>query len=117
MALQPRFGEAVPHVFARSAPKPRFAWDTLAGRYVMASIPASLSQPGLADRLAAAEAPQVSRLDTASAVLTVIGTDPEDEAARRLTDDPGRRVAWDDPGEALRAFRAAEPEGTQAAAG
>jgi predicted 2-oxoglutarate/Fe(II)-dependent dioxygenase YbiX len=111
MTPQIRFGEAVPAFFARSATNPRFAWDTLAGRYVMVLIPGSLGQPGLADRLAAAVVPQVSRLYTGFAVLIVIGTDPEDEAARRITDGPGRRVLWDDSGEALRAFRAAEPEG------
>lgn len=43
--------------------------------------------------------------------MLVIGTDPADEAARRLLDGPGRRVLWDDDGSARHALRAVSPDG------
>jgi hypothetical protein len=107
-----RFGEAVPAFHCRSQVNPRFAFDTVAGRYVMVLIPGSMGEPGLADRLAAAVAPHAGRLDQDFAYLFVIGSDPEDEAQRRITDGPGRRVLWDDDGTVRRAFRALAEDGS-----
>jgi hypothetical protein len=107
-------GEPIPAFHARSQGNPRFAFDTVAGRWVMVLIPGSLGEPGKSDRLAAMVAPHVARLDVTNAFLFVIGTDPEDEAAGRLKDGTGRRVLWDDDGHARRAFRAfAEDGGTR----
>ncbi len=111
MMPQIRFGEAVPAFHCRAQVNPRFAFDTVAGRYVMVLIPGSMGEPGLADRLAAAVAPHAGRLDQDFAYLFVVGSDPEDEAQRRITDGPGRRVLWDDDGTARRAFRALAEDG------
>jgi predicted 2-oxoglutarate/Fe(II)-dependent dioxygenase YbiX len=105
-------GEPVPGFHARAESNPRFAFDTVAGRWVMVLIPGSLGEPGLADRLAAMVAPHAGVLNVERAFMAVIGTDPEDERAGRLKDGPARRVLWDDRGEARRALRAFEPDGT-----
>ena len=105
-------GEPVAYFIARSARNPRFAFDTTAGRWLMVLIPGSLGTPGLANRLAAMISPHMAKLDTTNAYLVIIGTDPEDETARRLTDGTGRRVLWDDDGSARQALRAVEPDGT-----
>jgi predicted 2-oxoglutarate/Fe(II)-dependent dioxygenase YbiX len=104
-------GEPIPPFHARSAVNPRFAFDTTAGRWLMVLIPGSFGTPGLAGRLAAMVAPQAHLLDQTHAYLFIIGTDPADEAAGRMTDGPGRRVLWDDDGSARRAFRAVAPDG------
>jgi predicted 2-oxoglutarate/Fe(II)-dependent dioxygenase YbiX len=104
-------GEPVPHFQARAEGNPRFAFDTVAGRWVMMLIPGPLAEPGKADRLAAMVAPHAAKLDVANACLLVIGTDPEDERAGRLKDGPGRRVLWDDDGSARHALRAVSAEG------
>jgi len=105
-------GEPVTHFHARAEGNPRFAFDTIAGRWVMVLIPGSFGEPGKADRLAAMIGPHMAKLDIANAALMVIGTDPEDEKAGRLKDGPGRRVLWDDAGNARRALRAVEEDGT-----
>jgi predicted 2-oxoglutarate/Fe(II)-dependent dioxygenase YbiX len=105
-------GEPVTHFHARAEGNPRFAFDTIAGRWVMVLIPGSLGEPGKADRLAAMIAPHVAKLDITNAALIVIGTDPEDEKQGRLKDGTGRRVLWDDAGNARRALRAVEEDGT-----
>lgn len=105
-------GEPVPAFHARSAGNPRFAFDTTAGRWLMVLIPGSLGSPALGQSLAAAIAPHAGLLRIEHAYLVVIGTDPEDERAGRLTDGNGRRVLWDDSGSARHAFRAVSPDGT-----
>lgn len=109
-ALTP--GEPVPAFHARSATNPRFAFDTTAGRWLMVLIPGPLAPPGQAEKLAAMIAPHAGLLHVDHAYLMVIGTDPADERAGRITDGPGRRVLWDDDGSARRAFRAVERDGT-----
>jgi predicted 2-oxoglutarate/Fe(II)-dependent dioxygenase YbiX len=109
---RPRFGigEPVADFHARSAVNPRFAFNTLAGRWLMVLIPGSLGEAGKPERLAAMVGPHAARLDTENAFMLVIGTDPEDERSGRLRDGPGRRVLWDDDGAARRALHA-EAEG------
>jgi predicted 2-oxoglutarate/Fe(II)-dependent dioxygenase YbiX len=111
--IRPRYavGEPVPDFHARSAVNPRFAFNTLAGRWLMVAIPGSLAEPGKAERLAAAVAPHASRLDTDNAYMVVIGTEPEDERAGRLRDAAGIRVLWDDDGSARRSLRAEPQDG------
>lgn len=105
-------GEPIPPFHARAAGNPRYAFDTLGGRWVMVVVPGAMGEPGKAERLAAMVAPHAARLDRANAFLVVIGTDPADEAARRLSDGPGHTVLWDDDGAARAALRCAEPDGT-----
>lgn len=110
----PRYtpGEPIPAFHARAEGNPRFAFDTVAGRWIMVLIPGSLGDPGLAERLAAMVTPHAGKLHLDHAYMLVIGTDPEDERAGRLKDGSGRRVLWDDDGAARRAFRALEDDGT-----
>ncbi|MGG5808922.1 2OG-Fe(II) oxygenase [Falsiroseomonas sp. CW058] len=105
-------GEPVPAFHARSEGNPRFAFDTVAGRWIMVLIPGSLGEPGKAERLAAMVAPHAAKLNVGHGYMLVIGTDPEDEAQARLKDGTGRRVLWDDDGSALRAFRAVAEDGS-----
>jgi predicted 2-oxoglutarate/Fe(II)-dependent dioxygenase YbiX len=105
-------GEPTPAFHARSATNPRFAFDTVAGRWIMVLLPGSLAEPGKAEQLAGMVGPHAGKLDAENAFLIVIGTDPADEREGRLKDGPGRRVLWDDDGGALKALRAAEPDGT-----
>jgi hypothetical protein len=105
-------GEPVPGFHARAEGNPRFAFDTVAGRWIMVLIPGSFAQAGLAERLAAMVGPHAAALNTSHAYMIVIGTDPEDERSGRLRDGTGRRVLWDDDGAARRALRAMEPDGT-----
>ncbi len=104
-------GEPVPGFHARSEGNPRFAFDTVAGRWIMILIPGSLGQPGLAERLAAMVGPHAAALNTTHGYMLVIGTDAEDERAGRLRDGTGRRVLWDDDGSARRALRAVGKDG------
>ena len=104
-------GEPVPAFHARAEGNPRFAFDTVAGRWIMVLIAGSLGEAGLAERLAAMVGPHAHRLTLDHGYMLVIGTDPEDERAGRLKDGHGRRVLWDDDGSARRAFRAVSPDG------
>jgi len=105
-------GEPVPAFHARAESNLNFAFDTIAGRWIMVLIPGSLGEPGKANRLAAMIEPHHAKLDITNAYMIVIGTDPEDESAGRLRDGPGHRVLWDDDGSARRALRAVDPDGT-----
>jgi predicted 2-oxoglutarate/Fe(II)-dependent dioxygenase YbiX len=105
-------GEQVPPFHGRNAANPRFAFDTLAGRWVMVLVPGSLGDGAKLAALAGMVGPHAGRLQPGRAVLVVIGTDPEDERAGRLADGPARRVLWDDDGAARQALRATAPDGT-----
>jgi predicted 2-oxoglutarate/Fe(II)-dependent dioxygenase YbiX len=104
-------GDPVFNFIGRNAANPRFTFDTLAGRWVMVLLPGSLGEPGKAARLGAMLGAGEGVLDPAHAVLVTIGTDPADERAGRLADGHARRVLWDDDGSALRALKAARPDG------
>lgn len=110
----PRYtpGEPIPAFHARSEGNPRFAFDTVAGRWIMVLIPGALGEPGKPERLAAMVGPHAAKLRIDHAYMLVIGTDPADEADGRLKDGEGRRVLWDDDGSARRALRALEEDGT-----
>ena len=105
-------GEQVPGFHGRNAANPRFSFDTLGGRWVMVLVPGSLGDPAKAQALAGMAGPHAGCLHPGLKVMVVIGTDPADEAAGRLTDAPARRVLWDDDGSARRALRAVADDGT-----
>ena len=105
-------GEQVPGFHARSAVNPRFAFDTLAGRWVMVLVPGSLAEAGKAASVAGMIESWPQHLTVAQAMQLVIGTDPEDERTGRLVDGPVRRVLWDDEGTARQALRATAPDGS-----
>lgn len=102
-----RTGEPVPHFHVRSKDNPRYAFDTLAGRYVLLGILGPMSSPDAADALRTALAAAGDRLDGVHAYMVVLGTNPEDERTGRLADAPGMRVLWDDDGLARRSLRIA----------
>jgi predicted 2-oxoglutarate/Fe(II)-dependent dioxygenase YbiX len=105
-------GEQVPGFHARNAANPRFAFDTLAGRWVMVLVPGSLADSAKAAAVAAMIGGWPQHLTVAQAMQLVIGADPEDERAGRLADGPARRVLWDDDGTARQALRAMAPDGS-----
>ena len=105
-------GEATAFFHARCALNPRFAFDTLAGRWVLVMIPGPASAPGRAEALAAIAALPPACLDPARRVVVVLGTDPADEQAGRFRDGHALRVLWDNDGRGLRALRAMEADGT-----
>lgn len=105
-------GEQVPGFHARSTVNPRFAFDTIAGRWVMVLVPGSLSDPAKAAAVGRMMEAWPAHFPIARAFLVVIGTDPADERAGRLTDGTARRVLWDDDGAARQALRATAPDGT-----
>jgi predicted 2-oxoglutarate/Fe(II)-dependent dioxygenase YbiX len=104
-------GEQVPSFHARSAANPRFAFDTLGGRWVLVLVPGPLGDEGKASAVAGMIERWPEQLTVARAILLVIGTDPADERAGRLADGAARRVLWDDDGAARRALRATAPDG------
>ena len=105
-------GEQVPAFYARSAANPRFAFDTLGGRWVMVLVLGSLADDAKAVAVAGMIGSWPEHLTIARAMLLVIGTDPADEHAGRLADGPARRVLWDEGGAARQALRATAPDGT-----
>jgi predicted 2-oxoglutarate/Fe(II)-dependent dioxygenase YbiX len=105
-------GEQVPAFHARSAANPRFAFDTLGGRWVMVLVPGSLADAAKAASVTGMIGSWPEHLTAARAMLLVIGTDPSDERGGCLVDGPTRRVLWDDDGAARRALRATAPDGT-----
>lgn len=105
-------GEQVPGFHARSFVNPRFAFDTLGGRWVMVLVPGSLTDGAKAVAVAGMIGSWPENLTVSRAMLLVIGTDHADERAGRLVDGPVRRVLWDDDGAARQALRATAPDGT-----
>jgi predicted 2-oxoglutarate/Fe(II)-dependent dioxygenase YbiX len=104
-------GEQVPSFYARSAANPRFAFDTLGGRWVLVLVLGPLGDEGKASAVAGMIECWPEQLTVARAILLVIGTDPADERGGRLADGAARRVLWDDDGAARRALRATAPDG------
>jgi predicted 2-oxoglutarate/Fe(II)-dependent dioxygenase YbiX len=103
----------VPAFYGRSATNPRYAFDTLAGRYVVIGLPGPMSEPGAAEVYGAAMAASAGQLDGTRAFGVILGSDAEDERSGRLAEAPGTRVLWDDDSSAHRALRAIAPDGSR----
>lgn len=88
-------GDPVPSLYARGATNPRYALDSVAGRYVAITFIDGTRVPGIdafLNQLYASRAP----FDDAFASAFIVSCDPEDEAERRLGERyPGIRVFWD----------------------
>ncbi|MGK2910197.1 MAG: 2OG-Fe(II) oxygenase [Sphingobium sp.] len=88
-------GDPVPSLYARGATNPRYALDSVAGRYVAITFIASTRVPGIdafLKQLYASRAP----FDDVFASAFIVSSDPEDETERRLGERyPGIRVFWD----------------------
>src|SRR4051794_39542580 len=92
-ALSP--GEAAPWFFCRASSKENFAFDTMAGRYVVLSFFGSASDANAAKMLAEVAAHR-ARFDDSNTCFFGVSTDPEDEKSARLRESlPGIRYIWD----------------------
>ncbi len=104
-APQPlRPGEAAPHWIAATDANPRFAFSSLAGRYVLLGFVGSAAQPMAQEALAALHGtPALRDIDHACALL--ISVDPADRAEARIPQaPPAYRAVWDMDGAVSRAF-------------
>ena len=88
-------GDPVPSFFARSLTNPHYAFDSVAGRYVVLSFVGSGRISGIGEFHAQLHAD--GRLfDDAFASLFLVSNDPQDEADAVLRDRyPGIRTLWD----------------------
>ena len=100
-AVQPRPtafplpGDPAPGFTQRSAANPRYRFDSAAGRYLVLLFLHSAAGPWIERHSTAAAREDIFNDSFAS--LFTVSTDPQDEAASRLTNQlPGRRVFWDD---------------------
>lgn len=102
-------GDPVPSFSARGFSNPQYAFDSVAGRYVVLTFIGSTQIPGMAellDHLFNAPGP----FDDVFASAFIVSSDPEDEAAGRLRERyPGVRVFWDMDGALARLFGCAAP--------
>ncbi|AUW59057.1 hypothetical protein C1T17_14090 [Sphingobium sp. SCG-1] len=97
-------GDPVPTLYARGIGNPRYAFDSVAGRYVVVSFIASSRVPGVdafLQQLYSAAGP----FDDSFASIFLVSSDPQDEADKRLVDRyPGIRIFWDHDGALARTF-------------
>jgi predicted 2-oxoglutarate/Fe(II)-dependent dioxygenase YbiX/peroxiredoxin len=106
-------GDAAPHFVQRSPANPRFAFDTVAGRYLVLCF---LHGAGLPDTRHLLEAVQARRdlFDDSFAAFFAVSTDPSDESEGRLANRvPGFRVFWDDDLAVSRLYGAATVAGAE----
>ncbi len=91
--LQP--GDPAPWFRQRSTSNPDYAFDSVAGRYIVLCFLGTVGQPGGAQRLALAEA-QRTLFDDDHIAFFGVSADPQDEAQGRLRERlPGMRHFWD----------------------
>ncbi|CAD5108956.1 2OG-Fe(II) oxygenase [Zestomonas carbonaria] len=88
-------GEPAPWFHCRSQANPDFAFDTVAGRYVMLCFFGSAAQPLAAEVLEHIQR-QRQCFDDSNASFFGVTVDPEDERQQRVADTlPGLRFFWD----------------------
>ncbi|MCW5664233.1 MAG: 2OG-Fe(II) oxygenase [Piscinibacter sp.] len=91
--LQP--GDPAPWFRQRNTSNPDYAFDSVAGRYILLCFLGSAGQSGGAQRLAFAEA-QRALFDDDRLAFFGVSADPQDEAQGRLQERlPGMRHFWD----------------------
>lgn len=89
-------GDPIPSLLARSASNPRYALDSVAGRYIVMTFIASTRIPGIMTFLQQLYG-NAGPFDDVFASAFIISNDPQDESERRLGDRyPGLRILWDD---------------------
>lgn len=114
----PRFralykGEPAPWFHVRASTNPRFAFDTVGGRYVVLCFVNSTADPMCAAVLKAAYASPAFN-DTHASLFTVC-VDPKDESEKRIAERlPGARVFWDFDGAVSRLYGACSDDGENA---
>jgi len=88
-------GEPAPWFFCRTQRRPRFAFDTIAGRYIVLSFFGSASAPNSVTLLNSIKANR-ARFDDKNLSFFGVSVDPADEAENRTPDSlPGIRYFWD----------------------
>ena len=91
----PQPGEPAPWFYARSTTNPRYAFDTVGGRYVVLCFFGSAGDPYAARVLDGFLAAQ-GVFDDQNALFFGVSTDPADEAEGRVKEAvPGYRYFWD----------------------
>lgn len=91
----PLVGDPAPDFVARSSANPMFKFNSVAGRWLVLTFVASLSDPRAAS-VVKALASDTELLDDRRASLFVVTPDPEDESAGRVPlRTPGVRAFWD----------------------
>jgi peroxiredoxin/predicted 2-oxoglutarate/Fe(II)-dependent dioxygenase YbiX len=88
-------GEPAPYFTSRTRKNPSFAFDTVAGRYIVLSFLGSASDPRAA-RVLQDLAPHRARFDDEKFSFFGVSTDPPDEQRESMQDRiPGIRHFWD----------------------
>ncbi|MFZ5616375.1 MAG: 2OG-Fe(II) oxygenase [Pseudomonadota bacterium] len=104
-------GDPAPWFHQRTSANPQFAFDTVAGRYVVLCFFATASDPHSRAAIEAALA-RPDLFNDARASFFGVSLDPSDEAERRIADRaPGYRYFWDFDAKASRAYGAAPADG------
>jgi predicted 2-oxoglutarate/Fe(II)-dependent dioxygenase YbiX len=94
----PRIGDPTPFWTGVTDGNPRFAFSSVAGRWVLLGLIGSASAPGMEAALAPLRQP-VAALDGVRAAAFLLSVDPEDRAGQRLPQAlPGLRAVWDEGG-------------------
>lgn len=89
-------GDPIPSLTARSLGNSRYAFDSVAGRYVVVTFVASTRIPGI-DGFLRQLYTSAGPFDDVFASAFIVSNDPQDEAEGRLKDRyPGIRIFWDD---------------------
>jgi peroxiredoxin/predicted 2-oxoglutarate/Fe(II)-dependent dioxygenase YbiX len=100
-------GDPAPWFHQRTGANPRFAFDTVAGRYVVLCFFATAADPQSKAALDAATARR-DLFDDRKASFFGVSMDPADEAEKRVADRaPGFRFFWDFDASVSRAYGAA----------
>lgn len=107
-------GDPAPWFHQRSPSNPRYAFDTVAGRYVVLSFLGTAGD-AVGQRAVAAVEARKALFDDQKASFFAVTADARDESEKRLDDKlPGRRVIFDFDGSVSRLYGAAPVDGTAA---
>lgn len=114
----PRFralsaGEPAPWFHVRASTNPRFAFDTVGGRYIAMLFANSAADPVCDAVVKAAYASPV--FNDAHASFFTVSLDAQDESEKRIVEQlPGARVFWDFDGAVARLYGALADDGSNA---
>ncbi len=101
-------GDPAPHFHQRTHSNPKFAFDTVAGRYIVLCLFGSASNEAARAAIAAAKA-RTGFFNDTTACFFGVSIDPADESEKRVADRyPGHRYFWDFDLKVSRLFGAAK---------
>ncbi len=105
-------GDPAPWFHQRSVSNPRFAFNSVAGRYIVLCFFGTLRDDDARSALSAAFA-RSDLFDETRAAFFGVSVDPEDESEKRVTDRyPGYRFFWDFDGSVSRSYGALAQDDT-----